>query len=115
METYNINDDYWDNTLYIKNCGEEPLESLTEFMEKNGIIDGCDMMNILYPAYDDHSEVTEIIEINDNGIDYESSEVYLSVLAPYEEDYIENDLFRTLVPGCEAKVILHLKGSDPET
>ncbi|MDE7290117.1 MAG: hypothetical protein K2N71_11555 [Oscillospiraceae bacterium] len=115
VETYDINNDYYNMTLYIKNCGEEPLESLTEFMEKNGLLDGCDRINILYPAYDDHSEVTEILELNDKGIDYESSEVYLSVLAPYEEDYIENDLFRTLVPGCEAKIILHLKDSDSET
>lgn len=115
VETYNTSSDYYNMTLYIKNCGEEPLESLTEFMEKNGLLDGCDRMNIRYPAYDDHPEVTEIFELNDKGIDYESSEVYLSVLAPYEEDYIENDLFRTLVPGCEAKIILHLSDDDTET
>ncbi|MDE7304273.1 MAG: hypothetical protein K2N60_13250 [Oscillospiraceae bacterium] len=115
VETYDIDNDYYNMTLYIKNCGEEPLESLTEFMEENGLLDGCDRMNILYPAYDDHSEVTEILELNDKGIDYESSEVYLSVLAPYEEDYIENDLFRKLVPGCEARIIMHLNDDDSET
>lgn len=112
VETDNTNSDYYNMALNIKNCGEEPLESLTVFMEENGLLDGCDKIAIAYHAFDDHYKVDEILEINDKGIDYESSDVYYSVLAPYDDDYIKNRLFRTLDPGCEARIILHLKDND---
>ncbi|MDE5991522.1 MAG: hypothetical protein K2G87_00575, partial [Oscillospiraceae bacterium] len=114
VETYYINDDYWGKTIYIKNDSKKPIENLAEFMEKNGFTDGCDRIIIYYPEYDGHSEVTEILEITDNGIDYESSEVYVDAFSAVDEDYVENDLFRTLYPGCKAEAILHPKDDNSE-
>lgn len=112
VETYEINGDYWDKNLNIKNCGENPLESLPEFLKENGFTEGRSELYITYPERDGeaYSEVTEIIRIIDNDFDYDNNEVYLSVLSVLDEDYIDNCRYRTLQPGCTAEVLVPIKG-----
>ncbi|MCM1579521.1 MAG: hypothetical protein NC078_12065, partial [Ruminococcus sp.] len=107
IETYPGNDDYWDVCLYIKNNGGESVPSLPAFMEENGIAEGCDRIYISYPAHDGHDEAIEIFEAGEKGMDYETFELYLNALSPYEEDFIESEEYRALTPGCEASVLLH--------
>lgn len=117
IETYASDYDYWDKVLYVKNCGEEPVESLTEFLMENGFTDGFSEIYLSYPERDgiEYSEVKEIIKITDKGFDYDNREVFLSVLSVLDDDYTDNCLYRTLAPGKEAEVLLRTKASDSET
>lgn len=106
----NDGDDYWNKVLYVKNCGEKPVENLPEFLLQNGFTDGCEEMYISYPEHDgiEYSQVTERLQITDKGIDYDNFEMYLSVLSVPDEDYTDNFRYRTIVPDCEVSVLLHL-------
>ena len=63
-------DDYWNKILYVKNCGEKPVENLPEFLLQNGFTDGCEEMYISYPEHDgiEYSQVVERLQITDKGI-----------------------------------------------
>ncbi|MDE7290116.1 MAG: hypothetical protein K2N71_11550 [Oscillospiraceae bacterium] len=116
IETYDADHDYWDVKLFVKNCGDKPIESLTEFLKKNGFTKGCSEIYLSYPERDgiEYSEVIERINITDKGFDYDNRTVYLSVLSVPDDDYTDNCRYRTLAPGKEAEVLLHKKDSDKE-
>lgn len=110
-------DDYWNKILYVKNCGEEPVENLPEFLLQNGFTDGCEEMYITYPEHDgiEYSQVVERLQITDKGIDYDNFEMFLSVLAAPDDDYTDNFRYRTISTDSEIRVLLHFKDNDSET
>ncbi|MDE6746643.1 MAG: hypothetical protein K2J72_08400 [Oscillospiraceae bacterium] len=117
IESYYLNEDFWVKRLYIKNFGDEPVESLTEFLRENGFTDGISQIYISYPERDGEKDtnVIEVIEITENGFDYDNCDVYVSAFSVIDEDYVNNCRYRTLVPGCEAEVLLHPDDDDSET
>ena len=110
-------DDYWNKILYVKNCGEKPVENLPEFLLQNGFTDGCEEMYISYPEHDgiEYSQVVERLQITDKGIDYDNFEMFLSVLSVPDEDYTDNFRYRTIAADTEVRVLLHFKDNDSET
>lgn len=114
IETYDDDHDYWDIKLYVKNCGDKPIESLTEFLKKNGFTKGCSEIYLSYPERDgiENSEVIEIIKITDKGFDYDNHDVYLNAFSVVDNDYVNNCRYRTLAPGKKAEILLHMKDSD---
>lgn len=106
IETYPNDDDRY-QVFYIKNCGDEPMDSLPRFVEENLLSEDYDMLAIGYPSHGQHDSISENYTVTDGSIDYESFERYLSVLdsAPNDE-YIREKEYRRLAPGDEAYIRL---------
>ena len=104
VESYKIRDDYWSKNYVVKNTGTDTVPNTLEFLAENGFLEGSSDMMISY-SYED-STVQERIKITDGTPDYDTSEVYLSVLSTLDPDTLAGYEFRQLDPNETVNIYL---------
>ena len=97
VESYKSPADYWNKNYVLKNVGDDTVENVLDFLTENGFLEGAADMIISYPY--ENSTVQEIIQIKDGAPDYDTSEVYISVLSTIDPDILEKYEFRQLDPN----------------